>query len=59
MQKERIQQVVSDFPDEVDVDALMEKLYLLQKIDVAEKEIAAGKGIPHDVAKKRLKRWLK
>lgn len=36
MHKQRIQQVIDRLPDEVDVDALVEKLYLLNKIDVAE-----------------------
>lgn len=59
MEKTRIRQVVDELPDEVDVDALMERLYLLQKIDNAEKQIAAGQGIPHQEAKKRLEQWLK
>lgn len=58
MQKERIQQVVGALPDEVDIDALVEKLYLLEKIDCAEKQLANGEGISHEDASKRLKRWL-
>ena len=48
MQKEMIQQVVCELPDEVDVDVLVEKLYLLDKIAVAEKQLADGQGIPHE-----------
>ena len=58
MEKVKIQRVVEELPDEVDVDALMEKLYLLEKIEIGEKQIAAGQGIPHEEAKKRLKKWL-
>ena len=58
MQKERIQQVVATLPEEVDIDALVEKLYLLNKIEVAEKQLAEGKGISHEDAKKRLNPWL-
>lgn len=54
MQKDRIQQVVAALPEEVDVDALVEKLYLLNKIEVAEKQLADGEGISHEDAKKRL-----
>ncbi len=58
MEKERIQQVVAALPEEVDVDALVEKLYLLDKIEVAEKQLADGEGISHEDAKKQLGRWL-
>lgn len=58
MQKEKVLAVVEELPEEVDVDALTERLYLLQQIDEAEKEIAAGKGIPHDEVRRRLAKWL-
>ena len=58
MQREKVLSVLQELPEEVDVDALTERLYLLQKIDAAEKEIAAGKGIPHDEVRRRLAKWL-
>ena len=58
MEKARIQQVLDTLPEEVDVDALLEKLYLLDKLEIAEKELAEGKAISHEDAKKRLKPWL-
>jgi hypothetical protein len=59
MQREKIKQVIDDFPEEVDMDAFMEKLYLLDKIEQGEKQLAEGKGISHDEVKERLKKWLK
>jgi hypothetical protein len=58
MEKERIQQVLDTMPEEVDVDALLERLYLLNKLRIAERELAEGKGISHEDAKKRLQPWL-
>jgi len=58
MQKEKIQQVVGELPDEVDVDTLVEKLYLLEKIETAERQLANGEGISHEDAKKQLAKWL-
>jgi hypothetical protein len=58
MEKARIQQVLDTLPEEVDVDALLEKLCPLNKLQIAEKELAEGKAIPHEDAKKRLKPWL-
>jgi hypothetical protein len=58
VEKVRIHQVLDALPEEVDVDALMEKLYLLNKLQTAERELAEGKGIAHEDVKKRLKSWL-
>jgi len=59
VQKEKVRQVVEAFPEEIDVDALMEKLYLLQKIEIAERELANGEGIPDAEVEGRLAKWLK
>ncbi len=59
MQKETLQQVLTELPDEVNVDSLVEKLYLLDKIEQGERQFDRGEGIPHEVAKQRLEKWLK
>ncbi len=59
MKKEQIEQVVAELPDTVNVDALIERLHLLDKIDQAEQQLARGEGIPHAVAVQRLDKWLK
>ena len=58
MHREKIKQVVDAFPEEVDMDVLMEKLYLLDKIEQGERQIAEGKCISHEEVKERLKSWL-
>jgi hypothetical protein len=58
MEKARIRQVLDAMPDEVDIDALLERLHLLNKVQIAENELAQGKGISHEDAKKRLRPWL-
>jgi hypothetical protein len=59
MHKEKVQQVVGELPDEFNVDSLVEKLYLLEKIELGEQQLERGEGIPHDEAKKRLEKWLR
>jgi hypothetical protein len=59
MEKQKIENVLNALPEEVDLDAFMERLYLLHKIEMGEQQIAAGEGIPHEEAKKRLEQWLK
>jgi hypothetical protein len=55
MKKSQIEQVVSNLPETVDVDALIERLHLLDK---AEKQLARGEGVSHEMAKQRLSQWL-
>jgi len=59
MHKEKIKHVIDAFPEEVAMDSLMEKIYLLDKIEQGEKELAEGKGILHEDVKERLQTWLK
>lgn len=54
MHKDRIQAVVETLPEDVDIDDFMDRLYLLQKIEIGERQIANGEGIPHEEAKRRL-----
>ena len=58
MLKEKVQQVVGELPEEVDVDVLVEKLYLLEKIELGERQLAEGKGVSHEEAKKRCGSWF-
>ncbi len=59
MQKETLQQMLVELPEEVNVDSLVEKLYLLEKIEQGERQLARGEGVPHEEAKRRLEKWLK
>ena len=59
MQKEKVRQILDAYPEDVDVDSLMEKLYLFQKIEKAERELADGQGVPDEDVEQRLAQWLK
>ena len=54
MKKSRIEQIVASLPETVDVDDLIERLHLLDKIEQAEKQLARGEGVSHETAKQRL-----
>jgi hypothetical protein len=58
MSKDRILEVVEALPDDVDVDSLIEKLYVLRRLELAEQELAAGHVIEHDEVEKRFASWL-
>jgi len=59
VQKEKVRQILDAYPEDVDVDSLMEKLYLFQKIEKAERELADGQGVPDEDVEQRLAQWLK
>ena len=58
MKKSRTEQILASLPETVDVDDLIERLHLLDKIEQAEKQLARGKGVSHETAKQRLSQWL-
>ena len=58
MDKSRLEEVVATLPDDVDLEAFIDKLYLLRRIEIAEAQIAAGDVLSHEEVKKRLAQWL-
>ena len=58
MDKRKVQELLDPEPDNVDLDGFLSKLLLLEKLEVAEAELAAGKGIAHSEVKQRLAKWL-
>ena len=59
MERSRLEQVVATMPSEVYVEAFVDRLLLLHKLDIAESQISAGDVITHDVVKRQLAQWLK
>ena len=47
------------FPERVSVEDVMERLFLLAKIEKGCQEADEGKTVSHEVAEKRMKKWLK
>jgi hypothetical protein len=58
MQKDKVQQLLDAFSEDVDLDAFLEKAYLLEKIEIGERQIAAGETTTLEEAKERLQKWL-
>jgi predicted transcriptional regulator len=56
--KDKLETLIKELPDTVDVEEVMYRLYLLQKIEEGEAAIKEGKILSHDEAMKRLsKKW--
>jgi len=54
MDKSRLEEVVATLPDDVDLESLIDKLYLLRKIEIAEAQIAAGDVVSHEEVRRQL-----
>lgn len=57
--KEIAKHVIDTLPKVATLDDIIHALYVNAKFNHGEREIIEGKGISHEEAKKRLKKWLK
>ncbi len=55
--RERVLRAIEELPDTITFDEVMERIYILQKTERGREQIAAGEGIPHDEARRQMKRW--
>jgi predicted transcriptional regulator len=53
--KQKILKVVQELPEELDIEDVMERLYLLYKIEKGLQQADAGNKVSHEEAKKTLK----
>jgi len=59
MRKKAIIQALNDFPNIIKLDDLIERLIVLEKIEVGLNDVAEGRIIDHANVKKRVKQWSK
>lgn len=57
--KEVAKHVIDTLPKSATLDDIIHALYVNTKFSHGEHEIMEGKGISHEEAKKRLKKWVK
>ncbi len=56
--KYQVIQMIQSLPEEVTIDDIMAELYFKLQVDAGLKELAEGKGIPHEEIEKRMSKWL-
>jgi len=54
--KTKLETLFKELPENVDIEEVMYRLYLLQKIEAGERDIQAGGTLPHKDAMERLSR---
>lgn len=57
--KQQVFEIVQDLPEEVDIDEIMYRLYLRQKLEAAEKDVQEGRVISHEEVVKETSKWFK
>jgi len=57
--KEKLETLIRDLPDSVDIEEVMYRIMLLQKIEGGEAAIKDGKALSHDETLKRLSKKLR
>ena len=57
--KDIAKDVIDGLPRKATMDDIMHALYVQLKFQHGEQEIKQNKGITHDEAKKRLRKWLR
>lgn len=57
--KQQILDLIKDLPDEVDVDELMYRLYLRQKLEAAEEDVRKDRLVAHEEVIQETSKWFK
>ncbi len=57
--KEIAVNVIKSLPQKATMDDIIHALYVHTKFRHGEAEIKKKKGVPHEVAKKKLRKWVK
>lgn len=56
--KQQVKEILRRLPDDCSLEDVQYELYVAQKVRRGLDAIDQGKGIPHNDAKKRMKKWL-
>lgn len=59
MKKDKALETVKTMPNEFDIDALLEKLVLIEKVEKGLRDLKEGKTFTHEQVKKKIKKWRK
>ncbi len=57
MRKDKAIETINDFPNEFELEELIEKLIFIDKVEKGLRQIAEGKTVSHEEAKRRLRKW--
>jgi hypothetical protein len=56
--KRKVFELIEDLPDELDIDEIMYRLYIRQKLETAEKDVREGRIISHEEVVRETSKWF-
>ena len=56
--KQQVLELIKDLPEEVDIDEIIYRLYLRQKLESAEKDVREGRLVSHEEVVKETSKWF-
>jgi len=59
MKKSTVIQTLNELPQKFDLDELLERFMVIEKIDEALEDAKSGKTVSHDKVKKMVAKWNK
>ena len=57
--KEKVLEALQSLPGEFSLDELVERLILLEKVEIALKQVEEGKTLSQEEAKEKMRKWQK
>ncbi len=56
--KQQVFELIKDLPEEVEIDEIMYRLYIRQKLETAEKDVREGRIISHEEVVRETSKWF-
>jgi hypothetical protein len=56
--KQQVFELIEDLPDELDIDEIMYRLYVRQKLETAEKDVREGRIISNEEVVRETSKWF-
>ena len=56
--KKKVMDLIKEMPEDAEYNDIFEAIYFQQKIEIGLQELEEGKGISHQEARERFKKWL-
>ena len=57
--KKQVLEIVKDLPEEIDIDEIIYRLYLRQKLEAAEEDVREGRVVSHEEVVGETPKWFK
>jgi hypothetical protein len=57
MKRDKVIETVKEFPQEFDLEELIERLVFMEKVEKGLEQIKEGKTVSHELVKDMVKKW--